>query len=97
MQHTNQYGLTFAGNISKCTLPNENYFILIDILLKFVTKGPIDNMSALVRVISTNDPLDAYMRHKVNKSARFLGVPRLLGIFGMIKKKQRLRRGNTCR
>ena len=41
----------FADDIFKCIFWNENYRILIQILLKFVPKGPIDNKSALVQVM----------------------------------------------
>ena len=55
---------------------NDKFYISIQIILKFVPKGPIDNKSALVQVMAwcrTGDkPLpepmltkftDAYMRH----------------------------------
>ena len=64
-----------ADDIFKCIFLNENVRISIQISLKFVPKGPIDNKSALVQVIAwcrTGDkPLpeammtqfnDAYMR-----------------------------------
>ena len=64
-----------ADNIFKCIFLNENVSILIQISLKFVPKGPIDNKSALFQGMAwrrTGDkPLpeamtqftDAYMRH----------------------------------
>ena len=38
----------FADNIFKCIFLNENVSILIKILLKFVHKGPINNIPAMV-------------------------------------------------
>ena len=65
-----------ADDIFKCIFMNEKFFILIQIPLKFVPKGPIDNDPALVQIMAwrrTGDkPLsetmltqftDAYMRH----------------------------------
>ena len=42
----------FADNIFKCICVNEKFCISIWISLKFVPKGPIANMSALVRVMA---------------------------------------------
>ena len=65
-----------ADDILKCIFLNENVRIFLQISLKFVPKGPIDNESALVQVMAwcrTGDkPLpeaimtqftNAYMRH----------------------------------
>ena len=41
-----------AEDIFKCIFMNEKLQILIRISLKFVTKGPIDNKSAVVQVIA---------------------------------------------
>ena len=43
-----QDGRHFADDISKCIFLNENVWIPIEISLKFVPKGPIDNIPALV-------------------------------------------------
>ena len=43
-----QSGPNFADNIFKCSFLNEKAWILIQILLKFVPKGLIDNNQALV-------------------------------------------------
>ena len=43
-----QNGRHFTDNILKCIFLNENAWIPIEILLKFVPKGPIDNIPALV-------------------------------------------------
>ena len=40
-----------ADDILKCIFFNENIWISIDILLKFIPKGPIDNKSALVQIM----------------------------------------------
>ena len=66
----------FAEDIFKCIFFKEKFCILIQIWLKFVTKDPIDNTSALVQVMAwcrTGDKplpeailtqlIDAYMRH----------------------------------
>ena len=43
-----QNGRHFADAILKCIFLNENVWIPIEISLKFVPKGPIDNIPALV-------------------------------------------------
>ena len=66
----------FTDDIFKCIFMNENFCILIQILLNFVPKGPIDSKSALVQAMAwcrTGDKLlteamltqftDAYMQH----------------------------------
>ena len=66
----------FTDNIFKCIFINEKFCIFIQISLKFVPKGPIDNMSVLVQVMAwcqtaikpLPEPMltqstDAYMRH----------------------------------
>ena len=42
----------FADNIFKCNFLNENVWIPMKISLKFVPKGPIDNIPALVQIIA---------------------------------------------
>ena len=72
-----QNGRHFADDIFNCVFLNENIGISIQISLKFVPKGPIDNKSAFVQVMARHrtgdNPLpepmltqftDAYMRHK---------------------------------
>ena len=44
-----QDGRHFPDDIFKCILMNEKFWILIQISLKFVPKGPIDNNPALVK------------------------------------------------
>ena len=45
-------GLDFADVISKFIFLNENCSILIQISLKYVHKGPIDNNTALVQIMA---------------------------------------------
>ena len=71
-----QNGRHFAAEIFKCRFMNEKYCISIQISLKMIPKGPIENKSALVQVMvwrRTGDkllsepsfiyPTDAYQRH----------------------------------
>ena len=46
-----QNGRHFADDVFKCIFVNEKFGILIHISLKYVSKGPIDNNSALVQVM----------------------------------------------
>ena len=76
-----QNGRHFADDIFKCIFLNENVWISIKISLKFVPKGPINNIPALVQIMAwrrTGDkPLSepmmtqlnyAYMRHSASMS-----------------------------
>ena len=69
-------GRHFPDDILKCIFMNEKNGILIQISLKFVPKGPINNIPALVQIMawcrSSNKPLsgpmltqftDPYMQH----------------------------------
>ena len=47
-----QNGRHFADDILKCIFMNENVWILITISLKFVPKGPINNIPSLVQVMA---------------------------------------------
>ena len=71
-----QNGCHFPEDIFKCIFMNEKFCIVIQISLKFVPKGPINNIPALVQKMawrgSCDKPLsepmlthftDAYMRH----------------------------------
>ena len=51
-----QNGRHFAYDISKCIFLNENEWILIRISLKFVPKGLIDNIPALVQLMAWRRP-----------------------------------------
>ena len=51
-------GHNFADDIFKCIFLNENCCILIKISLKFVTKGPINNIPELVQIMAWHQPGD---------------------------------------
>ena len=53
-----QNGRHFADDIFKCILLIENVWIPIKISLKFVPKGPINNILALVQIIAWRRPGD---------------------------------------
>ena len=53
-----QNGCYFADDIFKCIFFNENVWIAIRISLKFVTKGPIHNIPALVQITACHRPGD---------------------------------------
>ena len=71
----------FPDDIFKCNFLNENAWISIKISLKFVPKGPINNIPALVQLMAwrragdkpLSEPImtqfnDAYMRHSASMS-----------------------------
>ena len=47
-----QNGSHFPDNIFKCIFFNENIWILIEISLMFVPRGPINNISSLVQIMA---------------------------------------------
>ena len=53
-----QNGCHFADNIFKCIFWNENVWISIKISLKFVPKGPVNNIPALVQIMAWHRPCD---------------------------------------
>ena len=53
-----QDGRHFAADNFKCIFFNENVWILIRISLKFVPKGPINNIPALVEIMAWRRPGD---------------------------------------
>ena len=53
-----QNGRPFPDDILKCIFLNENVWILIKISLKFVLKGPISNIPALVQIMAWRRPGD---------------------------------------
>ena len=53
-----QNGRYFADDIFKCIFLNENVWISIKISLKFVPKGPINNIPALVQIMAWRRPGD---------------------------------------
>ena len=76
-----QNGHNFRDDIFRYLLLNENIWILIKISLKFVHKGPINNIPALVQIMAwcrpgdkpLSEPMlvcftDTYMRHSASMS-----------------------------
>ena len=53
-----QDGCHFTDDMLKCIFLNENVWIPIKISLKFVPKGPINNILALVQIIAWRRPGD---------------------------------------
>ena len=53
-----QNGRHFADDIFKCIFLNENDWISLKISLKFVPKGPINNIPALVQIMAWRRPGD---------------------------------------
>ena len=53
-----QNGCHFANNIFKCIFLNENVWTPIKVSLKFVLKGPINNIPALVQIMAWRRPGD---------------------------------------
>ena len=53
-----QNGRHFPDNIFKCIFLNESIWIAIEISLKFVPKGPINNIPALVQIMAWHRPGD---------------------------------------
>ena len=53
-----QDGRHFADDIFKCIFLNENVWIPIKISLKFVSKGPINNIPAMVQIMAWRRPGD---------------------------------------
>ena len=53
-----QNGRHFADDIFKCIFLNENVSIAVKISLKFVPKGPINNIPALVQIMAWRRPGD---------------------------------------
>ena len=58
MLRLRQDGCHFPDDIFKCIFLNENVWISIKISLKFVPKGPINNIPALVQIIAWRWPRD---------------------------------------
>ena len=53
-----QNGRHFPDDFLKCIFLNENVWILVKIPLKFVPKGPINNIPALVQIMAWRRPGD---------------------------------------
>ena len=58
MLRPRQNGRHFTDDIFKCIFLNENVSIAIKISLKFVPKGPINNIPALVQIMAWRRPGD---------------------------------------
>ena len=61
-----QNGRHFADDIFKCIFLNENVSISIKISLKFVPKGPVNNIPALVQIMAWRRPGDKPLSEPVN-------------------------------
>ena len=53
-----QHGGRFEDDTFKCIFLNENVIISIEISLKFVPKGPINNIPSLVQITAWHQPGD---------------------------------------
>ena len=53
-----QNGHYFLDDIFKCIFLNENVSILLKISLKFVSKGSVNNIPALVQIMAWHQPGD---------------------------------------
>ena len=64
-----QNGCYFPDDIFKCIFLNENVWISIQISLKFVPEGPVNNIPALVQIWTNGCYItDAYMYHLASMS-----------------------------
>ena len=63
-----QNRLHFADDVFKCNFLNENVWIPIKISLKFVPKGPINDIPALVQVMAWRRPGDKPLSEPVMDS-----------------------------
>ena len=69
----------FADDVFKCNFLNENAWIQIKISLKFVRKGPINNIPALVQIMAwcwtgdkpLSEPVMTHIRVSVPKGIQF--------------------------
>ena len=53
-----QNGHHFPDGIFQCIFLNENPWILLKISIKFVPKGPIDNIPVLVQIMAWRRPIN---------------------------------------
>ena len=65
-----QNGSHFADSIFKCIFFNENFWIPIKISLKFVPKGPINNILVLVQIMAWRWPGDKPLPEPMMISSR---------------------------
>ena len=71
-----QNGRHFSDDIFKCIFSNENVWISIEISLKFVPQGPINNIPALVQIVAWRWP-----SHYLGQW--WLGYRRIYGSLGL--------------
>ena len=67
-QTSRKYGRHFPDDIFKCIFLNENVRISINISLKFVPKGLINNIPALVQIIAWRRPGDKLLSEPMMES-----------------------------
>ena len=73
---------TFEGDLFKSNFLNENIWISINISLKFVPKGPINNMPALVQIMDWRRPGDKPLSEPMMASLLMhISVTRLQRVF----------------
>ena len=77
-----QNGRQFPDDISKCIFLNENVWISIKISLKFVPKGPINNIPALVQIMAWCRPGDKPLSEPMMVSLLRLNKLLTLEMFG---------------
>ena len=65
-----QNGRHFADDIFKCIFLNENVWIPIEISLKFVSKGSINNDAALFQIMAWRRPVDKQLSEPMTVSSQ---------------------------
>ena len=79
-----QHGRRFADDTFKCIFLNENIRISIKISLKFVPKGPINNIPALVQIMAWRRPGDKPLSEPVMVSLlTHICITRLQWVYGL--------------
>ena len=66
-----QNGRHFLADISKCIFLNKNLWISIKISLKFVPRGPISNIPALVQTMAWHRPGNKLLSEPVRDSLSY--------------------------
>ena len=66
-----QNGCHFADDVLKCIFLNENIWLSIKISLKFVPKGPINNITALVQTVAWRLPGDKPLSETISLDYQF--------------------------
>ena len=88
----------FADDISKCIFLNENVQIPIEISLKFVPKGPTNNIPALVQIMVRHQPGDEPLSELMMVSLLmhiWVTRPELLKLYMYVHKARQLAVPNT--